>query len=134
MESYLNQSSMKTITKIKNQIQAGSFEFNRHAFRRIIERNISEDEIKQIGENLEMIEDYPDDKYSPSCLLLGFTRLGRPLHIQVSRIDSEITKIITIYEPNKHSHKIICTVILSEATAERRISPLSMCNLFCFTA
>ena len=28
-----------------------------------------------------MIEDYPEDKYGPSCLLLRFTSANRPLHI-----------------------------------------------------
>ena len=31
-----------------------------------------------------IIENYPHDKYGPSCLILGFTKEGRPLHIQVS--------------------------------------------------
>jgi hypothetical protein len=26
-----------------------------------------------IGSRAEIIEDYPDDKYGPSCLILGFT-------------------------------------------------------------
>ena len=49
----------------------------------------------------EIIEDYPDDKYAPSCLLLGFTENGRPLHIQVSYIDAALVKIITVYEPDE---------------------------------
>jgi hypothetical protein len=48
-----------------------------------------------------MIEDYPDDKYTPSYLLLGFTKGDLALHIQVSRIESDTTKIITLYEPNE---------------------------------
>jgi len=47
-----------------------------------------------------MIEDYPDDKYAPSCLLLGFSKARRPLHLQVSYADSELVKIITVYEPD----------------------------------
>jgi len=47
-----------------------------------------------------MIEDYADDKYTPSCLLLGFTEVGRPLHMQVSRADTELIRIITLYEPD----------------------------------
>jgi hypothetical protein len=93
---------MKSLPEIQQQLQAGSFEFTRHAFKRAIERNISEQEIKEIGENVEMIEDYPDDKYTPSSLLLGFTKGDRALHIQVSRIESDITKIITLYEPDKN--------------------------------
>ncbi|GEM_PF-3953276 len=42
----------------------------------------------------------PHDKYAPSCLLLGFTDEGRPLHLQVSYLNSEFVKIITLYEPD----------------------------------
>lgn len=38
--------------------------------------------------------------YSPSALLLGFTAAGRPLHFQAASVDSDMTKIITIYEPD----------------------------------
>jgi Domain of unknown function (DUF4258) len=93
---------MKSLLEIRQQLQLGSFEFTRHAFKRAIERNISEQEIREIGENVEMIEDYPDDKYSTSSLLLGFTKGDRILHIQVSRIESDTTKIITLYEPDKN--------------------------------
>jgi hypothetical protein len=34
-------------------------------------------------------------------LLLGFTKTGRPLHIQVSLADTGRVKIITIYEPDE---------------------------------
>ena len=75
---------MKTLEMLCQQLSQGEFELSRHAFRRAVERNISETEIRQAGTNAEIIEDYPDDKYSPSCLLLGFTEEERPLHIQVS--------------------------------------------------
>ena len=66
----------------------------------MVERNISEQEIRDAGVHAEVIEDYPQDKYSPSALLLGFTAAGRPLHFQVSFGESDLTKIITIYEPD----------------------------------
>jgi hypothetical protein len=47
-----------------------------------------------------IIEDYPDDKYGPSCLILGFTAANRPLHIQCTTDVREILKIITLYEPD----------------------------------
>ena len=31
-----------------------------------------------------VIEDYPDDKDGPSCLILGFTTGGRPIRVQCS--------------------------------------------------
>ena len=66
------------IEDIRLRLSTGLFEFSRHAFRRVVERNISEDEIREAGITAEIIEDYPDDKYSPSCLVLGFTKNRRP--------------------------------------------------------
>ena len=66
----------------------------------MVERNISEQEIREAGAKAGVIEDYPGDKYSPSGLLLGYTRAGRALHFQVSFAVSDTTKIITIYEPD----------------------------------
>ena len=91
---------MNTLQDVRRQLATGKFEFSRHAFRRVVERNISEQEIREAGTNAELIEEYPEDKYSPSALLLGFTAAGRPLHFQVSFAETELTKIITIYEPN----------------------------------
>ncbi len=91
---------MKTLNQIRDQLSVGEFNFSRHALKRVVERNISETEIKQIGMNANRIAEYPDDKYSPSCLLLGYTQTGRPLHIQVSRADTDLVKIITLYEPD----------------------------------
>jgi hypothetical protein len=91
---------LKTLSEIQRQLSAGEFGFSRHAFRRVIERNISEQEIRDAGAKAEVIEDYPQDKYSPSVLLLGFTVAGRALHFQVSFAETELAKIITIYEPD----------------------------------
>lgn len=91
---------MKTLEQVRSQLVAGEFEFSRHALKCVVERNISDREIRQVGGQAHIIEDYSDDKYSPSCLLLGFTQTGRPLHIQVSLAETELVKIITLYEPN----------------------------------
>ena len=93
---------MKTIEEIREHLTRGEFEFSYHAFKRAVERNISESEIREIGDNVEIIEDYPDDKYAPSCLLLGFLQSGRAVHIQVTRVETGegLIKIITIYEPD----------------------------------
>ncbi|MEI7824527.1 MAG: DUF4258 domain-containing protein [Chlorobiaceae bacterium] len=94
---------MKNIEEIRAHLTRGEFEFSYHAFKRAVERNISESEIQEIVENSEIIEDYPDDKYAPSCLLLGFTQSGRPIHIQVTRIETGegMIKIITMYQPDE---------------------------------
>ncbi len=91
---------MKTLAQVQRELAAGQFEFSRHAFRRAVERNISDREIAEAGASAEVIEEYPDDKYSPSTLVLGFTAVGSPLHIQVSLADAKLTRIITIYRPD----------------------------------
>jgi len=99
MGSSLGGRGLKTLETLCQQLSVGEFEFSRHAFTRAVERNISEIEIREAGAHARIIEDYPDDKYSPSCLLLGFTKQRRPLHLQVSYADSALVKIITLYEP-----------------------------------
>ncbi|WP_208108568.1 DUF4258 domain-containing protein [Candidatus Thiosymbion oneisti] len=47
-----------------------------------------------------IIEDYPNDKYGPNCLILGYTKNGRPLHIQCSYPSRPLIKIVTSYQPN----------------------------------
>jgi hypothetical protein len=91
---------MKSLTQIREELARGDYLLSRHAFRRIVERNISQTEVQEAGSDAIIIEDYPTDKYSPSCLLLGFTLGNRPLHIQVSRDDTKSTRIVTIYEPD----------------------------------
>lgn len=56
---------MKSVEQICRQLTIGEFEFSRHAFRRAVERNISDVEICEVGEHAELLEDYPDDKYAP---------------------------------------------------------------------
>ena len=91
---------MKALEGVRSQLFAGQFDFSQHAFRRAVERNISEWEIREAGTEAVIVEEYPDDKYGPTWLVLGFTGLGRPFHIQISVADSSQIRIVTLYEPN----------------------------------
>jgi hypothetical protein len=91
---------MKRLSVLRAQLSAGEFEFTQHALKRVVERNIANSEIREAGAHAVIIEDYPSDKYGPSCLLLGVTLTNRPLHIQVARRPGPRTKIITLYEPD----------------------------------
>ena len=42
---------------------------------------ITDGEVGEAMESPEPLEEYPDDRPYPSCLLLGFTNAGRPLHV-----------------------------------------------------
>src|SRR5258708_4073143 len=87
------------LAQIQTKITAGLFEFSAHAVKQGIARGVNLDEIKQALANGEIIEDYPNDKYGPSCLILGFTVFKRPLHIQCSYPSRPLIKIMTMYEP-----------------------------------
>jgi len=92
--------NVRTFEQIRRQLADGEFDFSRHALRRVVERNISEQEIREAAVNAQVIEEYPEDKYSPSCLIFGQTKNQRPLHMQISLADSENVRIITLYEPD----------------------------------
>jgi len=85
------------IKKIKDKIQKGEYRFSDHAVKRMISRCINRSEVEDVITRGEVIEEYPDDKYSPSCLIYGRTKKGRNLHVQVSLPPTVI--IITVYEP-----------------------------------
>ncbi|MDH7574045.1 MAG: DUF4258 domain-containing protein [Clostridia bacterium] len=87
-----------TITGIQDRIRQGDYRFSDHAVRRMIERSIARQEVEQAILGGEVIEEYPHDKYSPSCLIFGRTQQGRPLHVQVSLPPKVV--VITVYEPD----------------------------------
>jgi hypothetical protein len=88
------------VTELRAKISRGQFEFSQHAVDQSIIRLVSVREVREAFENGQVIEDYPGDKYGPSCLILGFTRAGRPLHIHCSYSSRPLVKIITLYEPD----------------------------------
>ena len=91
---------MLLIEEIRRKFAQDAFEFSKHAADQSLLRSILVTEIREAAQTAEIIEDYPDDKYGPSCLLLGFTRAKRPLHIQCSYPPRPLLKIITVYEPS----------------------------------
>lgn len=88
------------IEEIRQKITQGKFEFSRHAVDQSLIRHISVKELREVITTGEIIEDYPDDKYGPSCLIFGFTLTDRPVHVQCSYPSRPLIKIVTLYEPD----------------------------------
>lgn len=89
------------LEEIQNKILQRQYEFSKHAVDQSIIRDISVVEMEEaISGRCEIIEDYPDDKYGPSCLIFGFTKDRRPLHLQCSYPSRPLIKIITLYDPD----------------------------------
>ena len=91
---------MVMIDDFRRKFSREEFEFSKHAVDQTILREISVQEIRDSINDGEIIEDYPDDKYGPSCLIFGVTQSKRPLHIQCRYPSRTIIKVITVYEPD----------------------------------
>ena len=92
---------MPSLDGIRAKIRRREYEFSKHAVDQGIVRDITVTEVEEaLASQSEVIEDYPDDKYGPSCLVLGFTNAGRALHVQCSYPSRPLIKIITLYEPD----------------------------------
>jgi len=91
---------MSLIQEIQEKLKADAFEFSKHAVDQSIIRRISVRELREAIAVGEVIEDYPDDKYGPSCLIYGRTRDGRAIHVQCSHPSRSMVKVITLYEPD----------------------------------
>lgn len=80
---------LQTIAKDEENV-----EFTAHTLMRLKERKIKINEIYDGINNGEIIEQYPNDKYYPSCLILCFRVNDKPLHFVCS------IGIITVYDPD----------------------------------
>jgi hypothetical protein len=88
------------IEQLRQKISRGQMEYSLHAVRQMIERGITPAEVAQTLLAGEVIEDYPDDKYGPSCLVCGTTKNSRVLHVQCTHPSRPLVKIVTAYEPD----------------------------------
>ena len=95
------------IFELKSKIDNGEYRYSDHAVKKMISRSIDRFEVEETIKSGDIIEEYPDDKYSPSCLVYGKTNAGRDLHVQLSLPPSVV--IITVYEPEE-SEWINCRI------------------------
>jgi hypothetical protein len=61
---------------------------------------IAREEVRSVVFDGTVIEDYPEDTRGHSCLMLGFGREGRPIHV-VCAPKAEYLVIITVYLPDR---------------------------------
>ena len=84
------------IKEIQDLTRSGKYVFSDHAEEMMEKRSIDIFEVEEAVLNGKIIEDYPEDKFHPSCLIYGKTNKGRHLHVQFSLKP----KIVTVYEPD----------------------------------
>lgn len=91
LDGYLMSVLHKEIIK---QIKRRRIKWQRHAFERMLERDISRSNVIQVLLNGKLIENYPEDNPFSSGLFLGFTK-EKPLHV-VAAIDREEDGVILL--------------------------------------
>ena len=88
------------LSKVRNEMRVGKVTFRVHAIRRMFERGVTEEDVRLVLRNGEVIGDYPDDTPYPSCLMLGWCN-DRPVHVvAASNHDEKETIVVTVYEPD----------------------------------
>lgn len=87
------------IKRIRELCGSGMIKWSRHALKRMRERKISTDDFSNCISTGEIIEQYPDSHYHPSCLILGVSINGKYLHVVIG-CDNEYVYAVTAYYPD----------------------------------
>ena len=91
---------MINIEAIREKIRNGRYIVSFTHTEKIRLRKIEAEEIEEAILEGTIIEPYPDDPRGASCLILGFTGQGRPLHVVCGRLEENEVLVITAYEPD----------------------------------
>lgn len=86
------------VGRIRSCFERGDVLLTVHARQEMAEESIDTDELSEAIATAEILEDYPDHRRGPCCLLVGTTQSGRPLHV-VCTTDLASVIVITVYEP-----------------------------------
>lgn len=86
------------LTRIRAQAQVENIRITQHAQQEMVEENIMLDEVLEAIATGEILEYYPEHRRGACCLLNGFAKNGRPIHI-VCTTTRPVLIIITAYEP-----------------------------------
>lgn len=71
-----------------------------HALERMVMRGITKADVLHCIELGKIIEDYPESRAFPSCLIFGIDLEDRVLHV-VAGIADDMAHIITVYFPDE---------------------------------
>ncbi len=87
------------IEAIKRLCQNNALRWTQHVLIRLLQRNISTNDVINALLTGEIIERYPVDYPHPSCLVFGLSTNFNPLHVVCGITDSELW-LITAYYPS----------------------------------
>jgi hypothetical protein len=87
------------IARLRAQAAADAIRVSLHAHQEMVEENIEYGQVQAVLANPQMLENYPDHKRGPCCLVCGQTSSGRFVHV-VCTTALEVAIIVTVYEPS----------------------------------
>ena len=87
------------INIIKQLIKDEKIRWTNHIVVRLLQRNITQDDVLNTLLNGEIIEEYENDYPYPSCLVYGISLNNKILHVVCSSNEEELW-IITAYYPD----------------------------------
>ncbi|PIU86301.1 MAG: hypothetical protein COS67_03290 [Deltaproteobacteria bacterium CG06_land_8_20_14_3_00_44_19] len=90
---------MFDIEWIKNKIRNGEEFFSRHAEQERQNDNLTIAEVREALLNGIILDQYEDTGRGESCLTVGFTNRGKPVHIVCGERKEKVV-IITVYIPS----------------------------------
>ncbi len=89
---------MLDLKEIKLKVEQEQYYCSKHGDQERQNDNLTILEVEEAIVNGRILEEYPDTGRGESCLLVGFTEKGKPVHV-VCGVKGEILVIITIYIP-----------------------------------
>ncbi|MGQ9573475.1 MAG: DUF4258 domain-containing protein [Dehalococcoidia bacterium] len=86
------------IARIRAQIETESVRITQHAHEEMVAEDVTLQEVFEALARGEILENYPEHRRGPCCLVSGLSRRGRPLHV-VCTTAQPVLIVITVYEP-----------------------------------
>jgi len=89
---------------IKKCVEDRNYYFSHHGDRERMNDNLTISDIEESLVNGRILEEYPDDLRGISCLVVGFSYSGIPIHIVCGERNDKLV-IITVYIPKPPKFK-----------------------------
>jgi hypothetical protein len=88
----------EVLERIRAKATTENIRVTQHAQQEMVQEDIALDEVLQAIKTGQILENYPEHKRGPCCLIYGLTLRSRPLHIVCTTTQPSLI-IITVYEP-----------------------------------
>lgn len=84
--------------RLKEQAERDALRVTVHGHQEMVEEDVSLEEVREVLLDAAVVENYPEHKRGPCCLVCRRTSRGRYLHV-VCTTSLEVVILITVYEP-----------------------------------